>query len=402
MGCNCNEGKGNTYHFGTGCCVPSIMPADNFYTKPQIDEMLEDIVESGCCINPEEVDEKIDDALEPYATEQWVLDKHYLTEHQPLSDYAPKAWVQENYATNVTLTQLITNLQNQIDDLSARIEECCQQTGETLTRWVTMTGVSDYVCSGTTKMSKEAEEQSIDGGITWTRTGNYRTGSTVLEVNSTDCGYVTSLKFNGTLTNSEEVNISCNGIGVLSASEVYTSKFYTTIRIGDCVTEIGDRAFINQLHLDEINIPSGVTKISDSAFADAGNHPDSTGQTITLNEGLVTIGDGAFYGCRKYSTLVIPNSVTTIGDGAFSQNNATAITIGSGVTTIGTDALTKAKDLTTPYSRLVFLAPIPPTLDDYRLNPLKGTYPIYVPSASVNAYKTAWRTYADRIFPITP
>ena len=29
-------------------------------------------------------------SLEGYATEQWVLDKHYLTEHQDLSDYATK------------------------------------------------------------------------------------------------------------------------------------------------------------------------------------------------------------------------------------------------------------------------------------------------------------------------
>ena len=395
---NCGCGKEYTIHMG--CCQPVLGPVENYYTKHQIDKMIEDIEESGCCITADEVDEKIEDALEPYATEQWVLDRHYLTEHQSLSDYAPKAWVQENYATNVTLTQLIANLQNQINDLEARLEACCSQTGETLDRWLTMTGVSDYVCSGTTKMTKEAEEQSIDGGITWARTGNYRTGSTVLEANSTDCGYIPPLKFDGTLINSEEVKISCNGIGALTASEVYTSNFYTTIQIGDCVTEIGDRAFINQLYLDEINIPSGVTNIRDLAFADAGNHSDSTGQTITLNEGLVTIGESAFYGCRKYSTLVIPNSVTTIGDRAFSQNNATAITIGSGVTTIGTDALAKAKDLTTPYSRLVFLAPIPPTLDDYILNPLKGTYPIYVPSASVNAYKTAWSIYADRIFPI--
>ena len=90
--------------------MPSIMPADDFYTKPQIDEMLEDIVESGCCITPEEVDEKIEQAvsgkqdtlvagdnitisgnvisasgcdLTGYATEQWVLDRHYITDVDP-------------------------------------------------------------------------------------------------------------------------------------------------------------------------------------------------------------------------------------------------------------------------------------------------------------------------------
>lgn len=36
------------------------------------------------------------DALNGYATEQWVENKHYLTEHQSLNDYATKNWVENN------------------------------------------------------------------------------------------------------------------------------------------------------------------------------------------------------------------------------------------------------------------------------------------------------------------
>ena len=115
MSCNCKDG--NIYQIGFGCCRPSIMPADDFYTKPQIDEMLDEIKESGCCITEEEVDEKISAAtsglqetlvagdnivisgnvisaevpsLSGYATEQWVEDKHYIT-GVDLSDYALKS-----------------------------------------------------------------------------------------------------------------------------------------------------------------------------------------------------------------------------------------------------------------------------------------------------------------------
>lgn len=101
-----------------GCCQPVLGPIENYYTKYQVDQMFEEIesaITSGCCITPEEVDEKIEEAvsgispdlsdyytkeevdalipevpsLSGYATEQWVLDKHYIT-GVDLSDYATK------------------------------------------------------------------------------------------------------------------------------------------------------------------------------------------------------------------------------------------------------------------------------------------------------------------------
>lgn len=137
--------------------------------------------------------------LTEYATQQWVYNQGYITgvdlsnyaTYDTLLDYATKTWVtNQNYITNSEVIQYITNLQQQIDSLKEQISGCCGSTGETLTRWITMTGENDYTCSGTTKMTKEKEQQSTDGGNTWTDTGNYRTGSTVLEENSTDCGYI--------------------------------------------------------------------------------------------------------------------------------------------------------------------------------------------------------------------
>lgn len=108
MACNCNE-EGKTINIGMGCCVPVVANADAYYTKSEIDEKLEDIVSSGCCITPEEVDEKISAATDGYATEQWVEDKHYLTQHQDLSDYALKSEIpdisglaSETYVNNYT------------------------------------------------------------------------------------------------------------------------------------------------------------------------------------------------------------------------------------------------------------------------------------------------------------
>lgn len=120
-----------------GCCVPVLGPIENYYTKPQIDRMIDEIesaITSGCCITPEEVDEKIEEAisgitvsgvteeqmnqaitsamtivegeipsLDGYATEQWVLDKHYIT-GVDLSDYATKEEIPVVPTSNTAFT----------------------------------------------------------------------------------------------------------------------------------------------------------------------------------------------------------------------------------------------------------------------------------------------------------
>ena len=99
MACNCNE-EGKIINIGMGCCVPVVANADAYYTKSEIDEKLEDIVSSGCCITPEEVDEKISAATDGYATEQWVLDQNYIT-GVDLSNYALKSEI-PTVPTNVS------------------------------------------------------------------------------------------------------------------------------------------------------------------------------------------------------------------------------------------------------------------------------------------------------------
>lgn len=94
MSCNC---EGKTYNVSFGCCEPVLGPVQNYYTKYQIDKMIEEIesgITSGCCITPEEVESAITSAityvegeipsLSGYATEQWVENQGYLTEHQHL------------------------------------------------------------------------------------------------------------------------------------------------------------------------------------------------------------------------------------------------------------------------------------------------------------------------------
>lgn len=497
MGCDCKK----TYNMSMGCCVPTLGPIENYYTKYQTELKIEEAISgltgtTGCCITPEEVDEKISAATDGMATEQWVEDKHYitgvdlsdyalkseiptvptsntaftndagyLTEHQPiktingqsligtgdieigtggtidlsnyyttaqtvnlvesavtrvegeipsLSGYATEQWVEDqgyltdadypdltsyatkewvinqNYVSNSELIQYITNLQNQIDSLKEQISGCCSDTGETITRWITMTGASDYTCSGTTKMTKEKEQQSTDNGNTWTDTGNYRTGSTVLEVNSVDCGYAAPLKFDGKLHNGNEVKVNCNSSSVLTKEEVYTSNNYTAVTIGNCVETIDEKAFINSVYLRNLTIPSNVKTVGRMAFANAAI------TALTLNEGVEILGDGAFKSCQNLTSVTIPNSVKQLVGDTFYTNNIKTLVIGSGVTSIGNMCFQRSSSVTG--STITVLATTPPTLGN---NAFYGwdNAPIYVPAASVNAYKAAsgWSSYASRI-----
>lgn len=89
------------------CCNNGVNQATMQYVKEKIDEA---VIEAGA-ITPEIVDDKIDTALEDYytkdevdnlipdltgyATEEWVEEQGYLTEHQSLEGYATEEWVGE-------------------------------------------------------------------------------------------------------------------------------------------------------------------------------------------------------------------------------------------------------------------------------------------------------------------
>lgn len=139
--------------------------------------------------------------------------------------------------------------------------------------------------------------------------------------------------------------------------------------------------------LTAYTIPHGVTMIGQSAFADCRNLT-----SIAIPKSVTTIGEFAFDACSSLTSITIPDGVTTIGKHAFwFCSSLTSITIPDRVTTIGEEAFSSCSNLTKIYCK----ATTPPTLGsnafDYTI--------IYVPQASVEAYKSAdgWSEYANRI-----
>lgn len=225
--------------------------------------------------------------------------------------------------------------------------------------------------------------------------------------------------------------------GVISIGDVafrYCTSL-TSIDIPNSVTSIGIGAFANCNGLTSVTIQSGITSISNQVFQFCNSLT-----RITIPNSVTSIGNNAFQGCSGLTSMVIPDTVTSVGNALFIDcGNLTACTIGSGITNaLSNDTfkscnklshveinvnlperfLQVATNLTevvvgsnvTSIGRYNFygrakltsvtiLATTPPALaannEFYNTN----NCPIYVPAASVDAYKSAtnWSNYADRI-----
>lgn len=96
------------------------------------------------------------------------------------------------------------------------------------------------------------------------------------------------------------------------------------IQLGETVEYIGEGAFCNCHCLEKVNFPSTLKYVGDVAFQNALLHSD-TG--FKLPEGLLKIGNYAFYSAFKEGTVTIPSTVMSIGDHALSNIYVEGITV---------------------------------------------------------------------------
>ncbi len=115
-----------------------------------------------------------------------------------------------------------------------------------------------------------------------------------------------------------------------------------TVKIGNGVTSIGNRAFSSCSNLTSITIPDSVTSIGEWAFSNC-----SSLTSITIPDSVTSIGWYAFYTCYNLTSITIPDSVTSIGSYAFDCcYSLTSITIPNSVTSIGDSAFIFCVSLT--------------------------------------------------------
>ena len=177
-----------------------------------------------------------------------------------------------------------------------------------------------------------------------------------------------------------------NRITKIGSRAFYACESLTSITIPNSVTSIGEYAFYKCNGLTSINIPEGVTSIESSTFYSCENLT-----SVTLPASVTYIGDSAFYVCRKLTSVNIPEGVTYIGTQAFLYCHLESITIPASVTFIGGQALM------TSYLNNIYCKPTTPP-EAGGIMYYKNAK-VYVPMASVEAYKSAeyWSDYKDNI-----
>ena len=131
-----------------------------------------------------------------------------------------------------------------------------------------------------------------------------------------------------------------------------------------------------------------------SAFgANIGSNTYKNGQGIIIFDAPITwIGYQAFGYSSRWTSITIPDSVTSIGNCAFYYcGGLTSITIPDSVTEIGNSAFKYCGGLTSVYCKPT----TPPTGANHMFDQNATGRKIYVPTASVDAYKSAscWSDY---------
>lgn len=250
--------------------------------------------------------------------------------------------------------------------------------------------------------------------------------------NAQNCDDITSpasnnsSPFNGTVTSF----IFGNEVKRVPAYLCSSLPMLTTITIPNGVTSIGDYAFYSCFKLDSVSLGNSLTTIGEAAF---GHCASLT--SVTIPNSVINIGNYAFqnvpnivfggtaigspWGARSRNgyvdepliyndetktslracsaiasgEIIITNSVTSIEERAFLFcSDLTSVTIPNSVISIGDWAFLDCSSI----DSLVFESETPATLGtDVFAN--TNNCPLIVPCSAVDAYKTAWPDYADRI-----
>lgn len=156
-----------------------------------------------------------------------------------------------------------------------------------------------------------------------------------------------------------------------------------------------------------IHLQAGVTTPRNYPFSGIGDPTYKLKRVIynNINTSLITANSYLFVGTYFENGDLdnfLPQSRTILGTGDFQSVSMPFVILPARITSIGPANFTGTK----PNGFYAICHPTtPPTLarDSDSFGTTAETWPIYVPDASVNAYKTAqyWSSRASRIFPLS-
>ena len=173
-------------------------------------------------------------------------------------------------------------------------------------------------------------------------------------------------------------------------------RIVTTFNVEDISEDVriiidGTNEYFSAIEIDGVE----VSTLDDYYnFTETGEHTIIYTLTDTLID-TATVPDGIFSELRSMASVVIPEGFKHLGNNSFGAcYGLSSVTIPSTIESIDFQCFDECSSL----NEVIILSTVPPTIDATSFNYVPGY--IYVPSESVNAYKTAsedWETYAEQI-----
>ena len=146
--------------------------------------------------------------------------------------------------------------------------------------------------------------------------GNASTSDQVINTTATDICDVLKNLSGGTYTIKINGEIDNETIIAINESLHKLNNLDTMINLDlsdtTSLVSIGNEAFYGCERLTSVIIPDSVTSIGDRAFCGCERLT-----SVTIPDSVTSIGDRAFRDCERLTSVTIPDSVTSIGDHAF-------------------------------------------------------------------------------------
>jgi hypothetical protein len=161
-------------------------------------------------------------------------------------------------------------------------------------------------------------------------------------------------------------------------------------------TNIGGSVFINCNSLLSINL-KGITSYNGNLSFQGCNSLTK----LKIQEGVTSLPLGLIIDCFSLKIVIIPSTITALNNSVFANNKTLKeLEFSNDLTTIGQNVFLNC----TSILEYTFLSTTPPTLANINsFISINAACKIYVPDASVSAYKAAtnWSTYANYIYPLS-
>ena len=211
------------------------------------------------------------------------------------------------------------------------------------------------------------------------------TGDNTVEVTYSDRDNNT---YSGSVSIPETVTNNGTEYSVTTIGEfAFNGSAVTSVSMPEGITSIGRYAFFGCENLESVVLPESLTTLGSSAFSSC-----KSLKAIKIPSVVTTIPDRCFSGCSSLESVTIPEGVMTIGQYAFFGCNLKELTLPSTVTMIGS----RAFDSNNRFQSITCNATTPPSLGENAFNHNISTT-VKVPLSSIAAYRQAvgWKNFAN-------